>query len=146
MKSANLYSTPDDAESAFYDAIERGDLEAMMATWAEDEDIVCIQPNGQRLAGHAAVRESWRHVFENATRLHVRVSHAIRWSSALMAVHNVLETLYIGDAPTPHGPMLVTNVFVRGANGWRLLSHHASTASEPPAEPPSGNHPPRVLH
>lgn len=146
MKSANLFSSPDDAENAFYDAIERGDLEAMMATWAEDEEIVCIHPAGQRLTGHPAVRESWRHVFENAARLHVRVTHAVRWTSALMAVHNVLETLYIGEDPTPHGPMLATNVYVRGANGWRLLSHHASTASEPPAENTSGNQPPRILH
>jgi hypothetical protein len=42
--------------------------------------------------------------------------------------------------------MLATNVYVRGANGWRLLSHHASTASEPPAENTSGNQSPRVLH
>ncbi|HEX5802411.1 MAG TPA: nuclear transport factor 2 family protein [Azospira sp.] len=139
-----LFSSPDDAEAAFYDAIERGDLEAMMSTWADDEEVVCIHPAGQRLTGHAAVRESWRQVFESGSRLHVHVSHTVRWTSALMAVHNVLETLYLGDDPTPHGPMLATNVFIRGAKGWRLLAHHASTASEPPASD-SGN-PPRVLH
>ena len=68
------------------------------------------------------MRESWRHVFESGSRLHVRISHTLRWNSALMAVHNVVETLYLGDDPTPHGPMLATNVFVRGANGWRLLA------------------------
>ncbi|MFC5302469.1 YybH family protein [Azospira restricta] len=138
-----LFASPDDAEAAFYDAIERGDLEAMMATWADDEEVVCIHPSGQRLSGHAAVRESWRQVFESGSRLHVRVSHTVRWTSALMAVHNVLETLYLGDDPTPHGPMLATNVYIRGAKGWRLLAHHASTASEPPSE---GNAPPRILH
>jgi ketosteroid isomerase-like protein len=143
--SANLFATPDDAEAAFYDAIERADLDAMMSTWADDEEVVCIHPAGQRLAGTAAVRESWRNVFENGSRLHVRVTHTVRWTSALMAVHNVLETLYLGDDPTPHGPMLATNVFIRGANGWRLLSHHASTASEPPAENTAA-HSPRILH
>ena len=135
--STSLFATADDCEAAFYDAIERADLEAMMAIWADDEEVACIHPSGQRLTGLAAVRESWRHVFDNGTRLHVRVTHAMRWNSALMAVHNVLETLYIGDDPTPHGPMLATNVFVRGANGWRLLAHHASAASEPPADPPA---------
>lgn len=139
-----LFASPDDAEAAFYDAIERADLEAMMTIWADDEEVVCIHPAGQRLSGHAAVRESWRQVFESGSRLHVRVSHTVRWSSALMAVHNVLETLYLGDDPTPHGPMLATNVFIRGAKGWRLLSHHASVASEPPSADGAGS--PRVLH
>jgi len=137
--STALFATPEDAEAAFYDAIERSDLEAMMATWADDEEIVCIHPTGLRLTGHAAIREGWRQVFESGSRLHVRVSNSVRWSSALMTVHNVLETLYLGDDPTPHGPMLATNVYVRGAEGWRLLAHHASTASEPPALDDSGS-------
>lgn len=143
--SAALFATPEDAETAFYDAIERGDLDAMMAIWADDEEIVCIHPAGHRLSGHAAIRDAWRQVFESGSRLHVRVSHAVRWTSALMAVHNVLETLYLGNDPTPHGPMLASNVFVRGAKGWRLVAHHASTASEAPAAN-ADNAPPRTLH
>jgi ketosteroid isomerase-like protein len=131
--STSMFATPEDAEHAFYDAIERGDLEAMMAAWSDDEEIICIHPTGQRLNGHATIRESWRQIFENGSRLHVRVTHTIRWNSALMAVHNVLETLYIGDDPTPHGPMLATNVFIRGSGGWRLVAHHTSAANEPPA-------------
>ena len=52
-----LYTTPQDAEAAFYDALERADLEAMMGVWAEDEEIVCVLPGGPRLAGYSAVRE-----------------------------------------------------------------------------------------
>ena len=73
------------------------------------------------------------------------ISHTLRWNSALMAVHNVVETLYLGDDPTPHGPMLATNVFVRGANGWRLLSHHASAASDTPMAE-NGNGVTHTLH
>jgi hypothetical protein len=60
----------------------------------------------------------------------VRLSRGVRWSGMLLAVHNVVETLYIGDERRPHGPMLATNVFQRGASGWRLLSHHSSTAAD----------------
>ena len=130
--STSLFATADDCEAAFYDAIERADLEAMMAIRADDEEVACIHPAGQRLTGLAAVRESWRHVFESGSRLHVRISHTLRWNSALMAVHNVVETLYLGDDPTPHGPMHATNVFVRGANGWRLIAHHSSAATDVP--------------
>ena len=34
------FSTPDQAEDAFYRALERADLSAMMAVWAEDEEVV----------------------------------------------------------------------------------------------------------
>ena len=56
--SSSLFASPEDAETAFYDAIERADLEAMMAIWADDEEVACIHPAGQRLTGLAAVRES----------------------------------------------------------------------------------------
>ena len=60
--SKTIYTTPQQAEAAFYEALERADLEAMMAVWAEDEEIICIHPGGARLAGYAAVREGWREV------------------------------------------------------------------------------------
>ena len=37
---APLFATPEDAEAAFYDAVARGDLEALMAIWSEDEEVV----------------------------------------------------------------------------------------------------------
>ena len=63
MRRSKLYPTPDDAENAFYDAFERGDLPAMMAVWAEDEDIICVHPTGPRLCGQDQVRESWAKIF-----------------------------------------------------------------------------------
>ena len=32
-----IFPTPQDAEAAFYEALERADLELMMAVWSEDE-------------------------------------------------------------------------------------------------------------
>ena len=45
----STFPTPQDAEAAFYEALERADLEAMMEVWAEDEEIVCVHPAGPRL-------------------------------------------------------------------------------------------------
>ncbi|MBE2259189.1 MAG: nuclear transport factor 2 family protein [Candidatus Accumulibacter sp.] len=125
-----LLASPDEVEAVFYDAIARADLMALMSVWADDEDIVCIHPTGQRLSGAAAIRDSWRSIFANNPRLKVRLSRVVRWNSMLLAVHNVVETLYIGDEQKAHGPMLATNVFQRGASGWRLLAHHSSTAAD----------------
>jgi hypothetical protein len=45
------FATPEDVETAFYEAIARADLVALMSVWADDEEIVCIHPTGQRLTG-----------------------------------------------------------------------------------------------
>ncbi|SBT05110.1 conserved hypothetical protein [Candidatus Accumulibacter aalborgensis] len=146
-----VFATPEDVETSFYEAIARADLAALMSVWADDEDIVCIHPTGQRLTGAAAIRDSWRAIFANNPRLTVRLSRAVRWSGMLLAVHSVVETLYIGGELRPHGPMLATNVFQRGASGWRLLSHHSSTAAdkdvaEAPASSESDGKTIRTLH
>ncbi|WP_313954135.1 nuclear transport factor 2 family protein [Accumulibacter sp.] len=125
-----VFASPEDVESTFYEAIARADLVALMSVWADDEEIICIHPTGQRLIGTTAIRESWRSIFANNQRLQVRLSRGLRWNSMLLAVHNVVETLYIGDQPQAHGPLLATNVFQRGASGWRLLAHHSSTAAD----------------
>ena len=45
-------------EEAFYDALRRGDFAAMMAVWADDEDVICVHPSGPRHVGIEAVRAS----------------------------------------------------------------------------------------
>ncbi|MGD2076219.1 MAG: nuclear transport factor 2 family protein [Gammaproteobacteria bacterium] len=42
MKHA--YTTPQEAEDAFYDALEEGDFERLLAVWADSDDIVCLLP------------------------------------------------------------------------------------------------------
>ena len=127
---STIFTSAEEAEDAFYEAIGRGDLDAIMEVWADDEEIVCIHPTGQRLSGASAIRESWQTIFSSNTSLTVHVKRAICWQSAILAVHSVTEVLFLGDEPTPHGPMLSTNVFQRGVNGWRLLSRHTSAAAE----------------
>ncbi|MBN8453386.1 nuclear transport factor 2 family protein [Accumulibacter sp.] len=144
-----IFATPEDVEAAFYEAIARADLGALMSVWAEDEEIVCIHPTGQRLVGADAIRDSWRSIFANNPRLSVRLSRGVRWSGMLLSVHTVVEMLYIGDDRKAHGPMLATNVFQRGASGWRLLAHHSSTAAEREATEGDGSgdrNTPRTLH
>ena len=42
----------------------------------------------------------------------------------------VIQILFVGDDPGPHGPLHVTHVYARGAHGWRLVSRHASAADD----------------
>jgi len=70
-----IYATPQDAEAAFYESIERSDLETMMTVWADDDDIVCVHPGAARASGVAQVRESWRQIFAGGQALRFRLRH-----------------------------------------------------------------------
>src|SRR4051794_9178502 len=126
--SGRIFPTAQDAENAFYEALERGDLEAMMAVWAEDEDILCVHPSGPRLTGQDQVRESWTHIFSGSGRARVQVTSQVAISAMMIAVHSVHENFTVqSDAPKP--PVVVaTNVYLRTAAGWRMIVHHASVA------------------
>ena len=137
-----IFPTPQDAEAAFYDALERADLDALMAVWAEDEEIVCIQPGGPRMTGYASVREVWRRIFENGQRLIVTLSQPVILQGMLVTVHSLCERISLrGGEADQSAPLVATNVYVRGSHGWRLLVHHAS-----PAPPESASDVPKTLH
>jgi ketosteroid isomerase-like protein len=141
------FTTPEDAESAFYEAVEQSNLDSLMAVWSDDDEVVCVHPNGQRLTGHPAIRDSWRAILSSGRRLRVDLARSVRWTSMLMSVHSVLEQVTIdGEEGGENGTLTLaaTNVFVRGAEGWRLLSHHSSAIADAGDNEPSG--PPRVLH
>ena len=124
-----LFASAEDAEDAFYEAIGRGDLEALMSVWADDDEIVCIHPTGERLCGPAAIGESWREIFANNPNITVRVSSRIVWRGVMLDVHSVVEMLYVGGTIPAHDPMQSTNIYQRGPNGWRLLARHTSAVS-----------------
>ena len=57
-----MFATPEEAEHAFYEALEQADSVRLMQIWADDEEVVCIHPGGLRIVGHSAVQESWQQV------------------------------------------------------------------------------------
>ena len=143
--SAKIFPTAQDAQNAFYEALERCDLEAMMAVWSEDEEIVCVHPAGQRLAGQAEVREAWRRMFAGGPNMRVRITQQVVIASVMLEAHSVHENITVTGETRPRPPMVATNVYLRTAAGWRMIVHHASPApGEPVAAPASA--PPKILH
>jgi uncharacterized protein (TIGR02246 family) len=145
--SAKIFPTAQDAENAFYEALERADLELMMAVWAEDEDIVCVHPGSPRLTGVEQVRAAWRGMFAGGPHLRVRAVQQVVISGMMVAVHNVHESITVQGEAKPRPPVVATNVYLRSAAGWRMVVHHASppasgaaAAAEAPAVPP------KILH
>src|SRR5687768_13869768 len=121
-----IFTTPQEAEAAFYEALEKADLEAMMAVWAEDEEIVCVHPGSSRLSGVVQVRESWRRIFAGGQRLRFRLRHPQSLSSISLVVHSVYEQIAIAGESRSPNPMIATNIYMRTGNGWRMVVHHAS--------------------
>ena len=143
-----LYPTPEDAENAFYDAFERADLAGMMTVWAEEDDVVCIHPQGPRLLGFESVRESWMQIFSGGvSRLRMRTVEARKFDGQTVAVHSVVEVLSVPGQQGPTQSVCATNVYELTDHGWRMVVHHASPLSEPPTAPADEPAPPaHMLH
>src|SRR5436190_4530798 len=97
--SGKIFPTAQDAENAFYEALEHADLDGMMAVWAEDEEILCIHPAGGRLTGTEPVRESWAQIFSGGTRARVQVTNQVVISGMMIEVHSVHENFTIEGDP-----------------------------------------------
>jgi len=143
--SGKIFPTAQDAENAFYEALERGDLEGMMAVWSEDEDIVCVHPTGPRLSGQDQVRESWARIFAGGAGPRVRITQQVAISGMMIAVHSVHENFSVPGDARAQVPVVATNVYLRTAAGWRMIVHHASPGVVPAA--PARREPaPKFLH
>jgi len=139
----STFPTPQDAEAAFYEALEACDLEAMMEVWAEDEDIVCVHPGGPRLAGFEQVRGSWAQILGSRQRLKVQLSNQVVLSGMTLAIHSVYENITVEGESRPRAAVAATNVFLRTGKGWRMILHHGSPT---PPEPRASAESPKILH
>jgi uncharacterized protein (TIGR02246 family) len=123
-------SSPDDIEQQFYEALQHGDIEALMAVWADDDDILCVHPGGARLIGHVAIRAAFEAVFGNGA-VDARPEKVRRVQGPACAVHSVLERVRVMTDEGPHSAWVIaTNVYLQTAHGWRLVAHHASPGSQ----------------
>jgi ketosteroid isomerase-like protein len=138
VRTPPIYTTPSDAALAFYQAFEARDIEAMMATWAEDEEIVCVHPGGMRMVGYDAVRAGWEQIFAGDTRLSFRLDQVVVLETVGLAMQSAVEHVAVAGDNTPRGLAICTNVCLRTPSGWRMVMHHASPAPAIPAAAPSG--------
>ena len=132
-----IYTSPQDAALAFYQAFEARDLDAMMAAWADDEDIVCVHPGGSRMVGYDAVRSGWEQLFAGDAKLSFRLDEIVVLETVGLAMQSVIEHVATADG-TARGVAVATNVFLRTPSGWRMVCHHASPMAVVATPAPSG--------
>ena len=143
-----LVGSADDAEMQFYEAMQQGDLDKLMAVWADDEEIVCVHPGGARVIGPAAVRASFAAIFASGGGVPVRPEQVHRMQQMGSALHHLVERITVpaDGGATQDAWVLATNVYVKTAMGWRLAAHHASPAMPHDVPLMQGGDPPSTLH
>ena len=137
-RTPTILTSPQDAALAFYHAFEAKDVEAMMATWAEDEDIVCVHPGGPRLVGYEAVRAGWEQLFGGETKLAFRLDEIVVIETVGLAMQSAIEHVTVGNDPQPRGAAIATNIYLRTPSGWRIVVHHSSPAPAIAVVAPAG--------
>jgi ketosteroid isomerase-like protein len=135
-KINTLPETVEETEAAFYDAISRADIDAVMALWADDDEIVCIHPGSPRLVGHASIRASWESIFEQGG-VHIRPVQRHVTQNMTTSVHNIIEEVHRAASRQQDIHILATNIYMKTPRGWRIVTHHASVVpGEAPADVP----------
>ena len=123
-------ASADDIEQQFYEALQQGDLDRLMAAWSDDDDIACIHPGGPRVVGPAAVRASFEALFAHGGSVSAQPERVRRLQLDDVAVHHVVEQVQALAADGLQSAWVVaTNVYARTAQGWRMVLHHASPGS-----------------
>ena len=125
--------TPQAAEDAFYDALEAGNLDQVMAAWDAGDDVACLLPMQEMARGRKAVQETFRRLFQGMGGLDIQVNH-LHWALwADTALHVVGERLTDPDGQPAGPPLYAVNVYRRRENRWALVLHQNA-----PAPPPAG--------
>ena len=144
LHAATVGGSADDVEAAFYEALQHGDIDALMACWSDEDEAFCVHPGGPRLVGPIAIRAAFEQMFGNGA-IHATPARVRKVESLASSVHNVLERIEVLTAEGPrHAFVLATNVYLKTAQGWRMVAHHASPGVA--HEPVDGGELPQTLH
>lgn len=119
-------TSADDIEATFYEALQNGDIDKLMACWADEDDIVCIHPGGSRLLGAGSIRAAFDAMFAHGS-IQARAEKVHRVEALGSSVHSVLERIEVLTEEGPrHAYVIATNVYQKTPQGWRMVAHHTS--------------------
>lgn len=130
------YHTPQEAEDAFYDALDEGDLNKLLAVWAESDDISCLLPMYPMIRSRQDVTDLFERLFSRGHGVSLAITHIDWIQTADIAIHQVEETILEPPSDTPPpSPFYGTNIYRKDKTGWRLIVHlNAPTPPPPPPE------------
>ncbi|MBT2491469.1 nuclear transport factor 2 family protein [Streptomyces sp. ISL-96] len=121
------------ANTAFYEAVERGDFEELSVIWLDDE-ISCVHPGWPVLSGRGEVLRSYALIMANTEYIQFFLTdvkvNVLGDTALVVCTENTLSggpAEEAGELGPLVGQLIVaTNVFRRTEDGWKLWSHHGS--------------------
>lgn len=124
------------ANTAFYEALERGDYDELSGRWLPGEDLTvsCVHPGWPVLTGRGDVLRSYALIMANTEYIQFFLTDVNVSMTGDTALVTCTENILSGG-PAEEGNALgllvgqlvvATNVFRRTADGWKLWSHHGS--------------------
>lgn len=119
------FSTPQDAEDAYYDAIDENDLDTMMSVWEDSDEILCLLPMMPVQRGTASIRKAWEPLLGGAMQLDMEIKHLAWIETGDLAIHLVEEQVQVAGQPGKQS-VYAANTYRKGANGWHILMHQNS--------------------
>lgn len=154
-----MTSAPTDSEqveranTALYEAVERGDTTAMDRLWLDDPEVEvsCVHPGWPVLRGRSEVLRSFALIMASTEYIQfflTDVEVAVAGDTALVTCTENILSGGPAESEGELGPLVgqlvvATNVFRRSGDEWRIWSHHGSPvlASEDEEEPEDGEAP-----
>ncbi|APW48155.1 YybH family protein [Rhodoferax antarcticus] len=144
QKPPSLGGCVDETHANFYEALQTGDIERLMACWADEDEVICVHPGSPRLVGLGAIRAAFDAVFSRGG-VRVQAQALRKIESMTSAVHSVRERIDIlTDEGSVDAYAIATNVYFKTAQGWRMVAHHVSAGGASEADDISET--PHVLH
>jgi ketosteroid isomerase-like protein len=124
------------ANTAFYEAMERGDFDALSAVWLPGEDLTvsCVHPGWPVLSGRGEVLRSYALIMANTEYIQFFLTDVGVSMTGDTALVTCTENILSGGPAEDGGELgplvgqlvVATNVFRRTSDGWKLWSHHGS--------------------
>jgi ketosteroid isomerase-like protein len=130
---AGDWSEIEKVNTAFYEAFEALDIDAMDAVWAARDYAACVHPGQEVIVGWPEVRESLDAIFDGTGKIRFRLTNVKIEVRGAAAWAFVLENIHHGDDVLV--AVQATNIFERTPEGWRMILHHASPISDDAGEP-----------
>ncbi|MFD9219930.1 nuclear transport factor 2 family protein [Streptomyces sp. NPDC002730] len=123
----------EEANTAFYETMERGDFEELSGLWLED-DISCIHPGWPVLSGRGEVLRSYALIMANTEYIQFFLTDVTVSLAGDTALVTCTENILSGGPAEESGALgplvgqlvVATNVFRRTSDGWKMWSHHGS--------------------
>ncbi|MET9554212.1 nuclear transport factor 2 family protein [Streptomyces sp. NPDC006645] len=126
----------DALNTAFYEAMERGDLDTLSELWLTGDNpaVSCVHPGWQVLSGRGEVLRSYALIMANTEYIQFFLTDVVVSVAGDTALVTCTENILSGGPAEESGALgplvgqlvVATNVFRRTAEGWRLWSHHGS--------------------